>query len=729
MKIFLACVSMLLVCGRICAQQPHMWPIERAKVGEGIIYAPQSYIDGELNFAGLYITAPEGTAVVAPTGGTIRSLTVSYNPTLSTSQSWRIDEGNSIDRQRETIIGSGQLDNAIDSRYLCGEVGLLADDGCTIWIGGLASEHVFKTGQRIERGEVLGRVAHSYCKIAEPSIELSVDKGGRPADPMTPFGLRTTFVAPDEIKPVVSLTREQATEDFTIYVDALRECFVGLHNVISPEEFDAFTRRTLADIAAHPGDIPYADFRAIIERSTARIHDSHISLYPAQWRVERPGGPSKAPGVWFGFFSDTLRVSNAIAEHRELVGHRIAAINGIAADSIRRIILAEIGSYDAATESYKAYALATPRGFPIFLLEPWVGDDCNLLLTLADGSMVDIPGVDRPQYVHSMATFPNLNRHRAGFATRMQTDSVAYLGLGTFGLNQVQVESIGAFIDSISRARVPNLVVDVRNNGGGTSEVISRLYSYIAGREMTLHGFSRVGSNGRYTSFAHSLNQIADSEPFADYLPSDEGFVKRSTEGIVVRADSLINYRGRIFMLTNENSVSAATLFPAMLVRNHRGVTVGRETRGAYHFMNAVKFVEVRLPTSLIVVRLPLIETHFDTVVNERVPYGRGVMPDYPMPLSLAEMTSEGDAMLDYTLGLIDRSEYLRGDDPFTGAEADGSRSGFSLPFWAWMAIGVGAVVAGVLARLFFRGVQRGSPLWLIGAFSASRREAARKIP
>ena len=120
MKNFLVCVSMLLACGRICAQQPYLWPIEGAKAGEGIIYAPQSYIDGELNIAGLYITAPEGTVVVAPADGTIGSYGIDYAPSLSSSQSWRIDEGYSIDRQREAIIASGKLDPAIDPRYLCG---------------------------------------------------------------------------------------------------------------------------------------------------------------------------------------------------------------------------------------------------------------------------------------------------------------------------------------------------------------------------------------------------------------------------------------------------------------------------------------------------------------------------------------------------------------------------------------------------------------------------------
>jgi hypothetical protein len=309
------------------AQTPYLWPVEGAKSGQGILYAPQSHIDGELNFAGLYITAPEGAVVVAPCEGTIRSFTMDYTPALSQSMNWSIDEGRSIDQTRVEIISSGKLSPGIDPKFISGNIGIQTSDGYTIWIGGLAGDKTFKTGQRVTRGEPLGRVSHSYRKIAEPSISLSVDKAGRVSDPMTPFGLKTTFVAPNEVKPVVSLTREQAAEDFTIYIDALKECFVGLHNVITPGELEKYVHSTLADIRSREGDIPYSDFRALIADAQVRIHDSHISMSPAGWRLPNQFAGYKVPGVWFGFFNDTLRVSNATERFRHLIGRQITSVN------------------------------------------------------------------------------------------------------------------------------------------------------------------------------------------------------------------------------------------------------------------------------------------------------------------------------------------------------------------------------------------------------------------
>lgn len=148
-------------------------------------------------------------------------------------------------------------------------------------------------------------------------------------------------------------------------------------------------------------------------------------------------------------------------------------------------------------------------------------------------------------------------------------------------------------------------------------------------------------------------------------------------------------------MLTNENSASAATLFPALLVRNHRGVVVGRETRTAYHFMNALKFAEISLPNSGIPVRIPLVEICFDTVVNQRIPFGRGVIPDYEVPLTLDEINyTHGDAILNYTLALIEQGKYFANDDPHNNGELTES-SNYNRVI---VVFGGTGIVAGVLA-------------------------------
>ena len=236
------------------------------------------------------------------------------------------------------------------------------------------------------------------------------------------------------------------------------------------------------------------------------------------------------------------------------------------------------------------------------------------------------------------------------------------------------MEEIARFIRWHSQ--IPNLIIDVRNNGGGVDDVLTKIYSYIAEEPVVSQGYSKVNKQGGFECFKYVLNIPAEAEMFPNFKAEvgRDGFYQYPESEIKVEPDSVVNYRGRVYVLTNENSASATTLFPALLVKNHRGVVVGRETRTAYHFMNALKFAEICLPNSKIVVRIPLVEICFDTVVNQRIPFGRGVIPDYEVPLTLDEINyTHGDAILNYTLSLIEQGKYFTNDDSFNNQESQES--------------------------------------------------------
>ena len=149
--------------------------------------------------------------------------------------------------------------------------------------------------------------------------------------------------------------------------------------------------------------------------------------------------------------------------------------------------------------------------------------------------------------------------------------------------------------------------------------------------------------------------------------------------------DPGIRYGGKIYVLTNGQSYSAATLFPAVLVRNRRGVSVGRETGTGYHYMTALKFADIRLPNTFQTIRIPMVQLVFDNTVCERTPAGRGLLPDYELPLTFNEVTDgpdgQTDVMLEYALSLIGEGRYLSPEDPF--AEADRpSQGGLSASHW-----------------------------------------------
>lgn len=695
MKKTLFLILSLVIVRITFAQDAYLWPIRDAKPGTNIISAPQGYIDEELNFDNLFIGAKEGALVVAPTDGIIERISIKYNQSLSSVRSYRCE--NSFNHTISVLLD--YVDKSVKPKDLNGQLDINIGHGKILHISGLVGDFTFKTGQRIRRGDTLGYVSYSYRKIPEPSIGIEISLNSKASDPMSPFGIKSSFIPLTEIKPIISLTKAQAKEDFKICIDALKEAYPGLYNVVTSAELEQYVAETEATIESKSGNLTFRELRNIIKRTVARIHDSHISMRAPVWEKREP--LVFQPQINMGWLNDTLYCINATKEYRHLFGQQILLVNGISADSARRLIASDIPGYDAKAKEYVNYCLAM-NGFYPLLLNTEETPTFDMNLELAGGQKIEVKGIDTrkgtPAYIANTGRFLNINRHNGSYVLKRMNSFVAYIGLSNFSQNQVEIEEIARFIKWNSL--IPNLIIDVRNNGGGVEEVIEKLYSYIAGEPMVLQGYSKVNKRGGFECFKYSLNYPAESEIFPDFKPEAgrEGFYQYPEGEKTVQPDSVVNYKGKVYVLTNESSASAAALFPALLVRNHRGVVVGRETRTAYHFMNALKFAEICLPNSNISVRIPLVEICFDTVVNQRVPFGRGVIPDYEVPLTLDEINyTHGDAILNYTLALIEQGKYFTNNDPFNNQESQESQESSNYNMVIVVFCGI-CIIAGVIA-------------------------------
>lgn len=308
----------LLISAGICDAENqtsnYLWPIKGAEAGENIICAPQGYIGDEFNFDYLFIGAEEGTTVLAPTGGVITDFGVGYHTTLYQSTGYKSDKPNFDEKIKEV---KPYLDRSLDPRYLCGDITISVGNGIKIYIEGLNGDIAFKKGQRIGKGDPIGEVAYSYHKIKRPSIRLSIGHNDKSSDPMTPFGLKSSFIPPKTTPPVTEVTSKQAKEDFLLHIGVLKELFPGLYNVITPEELDRYVDATVARIDARPGKWPIGEFRDLMREAVAKIHDSHIYMFPP---TTAQTGPSHLPAIRLGWIGDTLICTNATTRYRRLIG-------------------------------------------------------------------------------------------------------------------------------------------------------------------------------------------------------------------------------------------------------------------------------------------------------------------------------------------------------------------------------------------------------------------------
>ena len=657
---FIVSAMLMLLCGTFAfGQENYLWPIQGKKAGDDILYRPQDYIgvaDGvnqaELNFDHLIIGAPLGTPVVCPVDGTITHAIILYSNSFSCSLDAYHQQTGNFEQDSLRFVEWGMSPEKI--RYMNTSISIRVADGREVHVSGMRPLRLFKTGETVHRGDVLGTVGYYYKRIKEPCVVISISKKSQADDPMTPFGLKTTFIPP-KANNKTQLTHDEAIADIDGLIEAFEDAFPGLYDYTPKDEFDAFLARKKATISE---TIPADDFEVIVCSVISKVRDSHTSII-SESKVK---GITMPTSVLLGWFNDTLQVWRAVPKYKNYLGKKVVSVNSIPADSLKTMLLEFNTSSDGYVKSCGDFILLF--GMDNYYCDQ-IAKDCNLTVTFADGETKRFEQMGRKdpnrEPLWTKYTYHHFHvDEKALFQFEKLSDSVAYLDIRTFELDKMQEDSVRAIFAQIIVDSVSNLIIDLRDNYGGPREVMETIYSYLAQKPFCTSLYRFVNKRGGYKCFGGSCPVDEEStKVFPDYEPlgNGDGFVKNEPEW--VEPDSVVNYKGRLYVLTNEASFSASTSFAGYVKKQNRGVIVGRETGSAYHQMKAEHFTQYMMPESGITVQIPMIKIVVDTVVSERFPFGRGVLPDYPVNFTPEELSfAHGDSILNYTQQLIREGKY-----------------------------------------------------------------------
>lgn len=570
-RIILA-LTFATICGGVWAQEqsPLLWPIKGQEAGTNILLRPQDLLDHETNYGTLVIGAKEGTEVVAPADGEVSSITLSFNPGLYSCNSYSFDGETTVDGLRRQLEADPNVRDP--KKYINGNISLTLNDGRKIDFNGLRGNISFRSGQRVKAGTVLGTVSYVYQKIGSPHIAISMSKGGKAVDPMTPFGLATTFKEATPFTPPAKLTRQQANEDFDFFIQSIHECYPSLRDIISPERETEFIREGKARLDSTEihfttlynliGDAFCADF----------LHDSHA------WR--------QSPNPFFNARTDTQYPALALCTlgdrmfvrvvqpgYEQYLGKEVATIDGIPAKEQAAYVRSRTNLFDAQVQSTVAFQMLTNWSIQ------YRDNNCDkpAHLTFTDGSSVEVPFL-KPNQVKTFilrATAPiAYNAHRSqnlreDWSFKLLDDNIALLTLAHFHMNDVQMDAIA---DSLrSHANIPNLIVDVRDNPGGDAGCEAKMVQWF----LTESGpsnptYQKVMSNTTYPCFTNCYNWPATMQPFEEFVKVDgmEGFYNRDISSELktaqhqkkhsskkkkakpLQTDAI--YKGKLYILTNE---------------------------------------------------------------------------------------------------------------------------------------------------------------------------------
>ncbi len=641
-----------------------VWPITNVIHGNQILYKPNSFIGTEKNTGGLFISGSKGAAVVSPFNGVVLSTLYTYHFSLIRSQAMSEQVANEIKSGKRSTSSGEPQDLSMDTKYICLSVAIKTAANEVFHFTGLSKYKTLKTGMKIAIGDTIGLLSYCYKQINQPCLMITRSLNGVEADPMTPLGLKSTFVDWAKFNPNKEISPENLKSDFNIFKQSLEEGHPGLYDYISKKALDSLFNIGYQSINKSKDAF---EFEKTLNTISTNIRDKHIQIlsdFSSKQKHSDNDRQINLP-INFGWENDDLIITRAIPEFHMHLGKKIKRINGLEALVLKEKIIQKYRFEEGLVKSYYDFKLLTTAS--IYALQDIIPIPKSLVYTieLSDGETLNIKAEiqlsdqSKKEQKYCKPMLPQWSGllRLWGRETKyyMLNDSTGYLDLSSFEITEIKMDSIALFVQRLCSRSVPNLIMDVRYNDGGETETLNKIFSMIASEPFRPAEMQVVNSNSTYPFFKYTSNYSGVNDLFNDYVKFKSGdqYYLPSDSLPYNDIDEKINYKGNVYVLANEHSFSAASLFAALVHKYRRGLIIGRETGNPYHQLFGERFAHVVLPNSQWVIRIPLVKCVFDSGNDMTIPFGRGVLPDYEVPLNREELEFKDDPFVKKALDLI----------------------------------------------------------------------------
>ncbi len=252
-------------------------------------------------------------------------------------------------------------------------------------------------------------------------------------------------------------------------------------------------------------------------------------------------------------------------------------------------------------------------------------------------------------------------------------ESTAVLTVNTFGIgddeNHPKHKTYVAFLDrvftNLKTIGINNLIVDIRENGGGTDPNDLETYSYLTQRPFQENkqawiSFNKIPYIKHFDSpipkFLRPFGVGKFNKLFQKAFPveKDGKFYQDSTsKDHQIRYPKPNAFTGQIYLLISPSVASAGSLFGAMVAGNANTISVGEESSGGYYGHNGHTSFTYVLPKSKIKTSFSVVNLEQDVLSKPNQQYTKGIIPDYKITQSYSDYLEHKDTQMDYVLELI----------------------------------------------------------------------------
>ncbi len=211
------------------------------------------------------------------------------------------------------------------------------------------------------------------------------------------------------------------------------------------------------------------------------------------------------------------------------------------------------------------------------------------------------------------------------------------------GFSSQYLEKFKVFLEKhfsyIHEKNIKNLIIDIRDNGGGSTNLSGELIGCLTDKPFKL--FSKI---------LIKLSKQIEGKILPKVKKEDEGKVLEFKSSDKIPNKSYQVFRGKTYLLINRNTFSTALDLAVVLKYYSLAVLVGEETKDTPSGYGEVVIVE----TPNTKMQLQVSAKYFEALGDKKD--GRGVVPDYEVYQKPQDTAKGVDTVLQFTLNLIKES-------------------------------------------------------------------------
>ncbi|WP_162902973.1 S41 family peptidase [Taibaiella koreensis] len=468
---------------------------------------------------------------------------------------------------------------------------------------------------------------------------------------------------------LIRLSKAKLYQDFDLMVSSLKEAHTGLYWYNSRPAFDSICNARRALIRDGMNALRYYNIIAPVVASTREGHT-----------YTRLGDQASAfmvfSATYFPFHIKFLNSLPYIINDLGAIkvkGLVLSRINGVPMDEImKRFLSLEPSDGFNMTSKYRwieengklstyyAYSFPTVGHFTIEVSDPSTGQK-----QVFSG----IPSVTYNSFAKSYReTVGNIPNATYTVPASLKFDSTAHSAILTFNsfasdeYDAVKMEFHQFVKDAFAQIRqqgVTHLIIDIRNNGGGDEGFEDYLLSFLISKDYTKYRYVQASSfsysfynNSDYKFDWQKLEKMLKGE---HYLDKDGSILRKP--GIEEHEKPQTNpYTGDLYILTSGLTYSGGAEFATLAKNYTKAIFIGEETGGGYYGNTSGNRIVLKLPNSQLRIGIPLLKFVLNTP-DESVPFGHGVIPDYPLQPTIAQYLRGDDAEMGFAKDLISKKK------------------------------------------------------------------------